>query len=210
MDAWRILFSDIVTPLSLPFAFDKPKVQKDRRNQQVFFPLTTQEEKVVISHDMTGQLHEFCTANKIEMDVLLMGIFAIILSHYSGEANIHFCIRRFKEIKPLGPGNNTNILPAKFFIEPEQLLTTLLFRIKEALQDTQHIAQVSLSQIRSEIRGKGDTDLFDIAFSYEKQCPESMIGSDNGMPSSQQIRLLNRTPFLFFSVSAAQINCLYP
>ncbi len=200
MVPWKIWFSDVAAPLFLPFAFIKPKVKTNRRAQRVR-PLTTQVQQAVLSPDVTRQLHEFCTTNKIEMDFLLMGIFAIILSHYSGEAKIFFCIRCFDKSGVAGPGNNANILPAKFVVDPGQLLTRFLLQIKEAVHEIQNLEQASLSQIRSEIRGTSNTDLFDIAFSFEKQCAEAIVRPNADIPCNQGIRILKRTPFsLFLSI----------
>ena len=199
MDFWKDRFNDLRRPMTFPFNLDKPKIQQDRRNQQAL-PLTTQIETTVIPRDVSRRLNTFCNTNEIEPDFLLMGAFAVILSHYSGEDKIFFCLQH-PETQPLlnsGPGNHTNMLPESFFVNPEQLLSRFLYDIRTRWLETQTLEAPSIGDIRSSIRGKGGTNLFDIAFSFQPQCPMSALGSDTGSIFCKKISILNRIPFSLF------------
>ena len=199
---WERLFQDIKKPMTFPFYLAQPRSQQDRRKRQEGL-LTTQIQTDTISSDLTRRLNAVCQRNDITLNFLLMGAFAIMLSHYSGEGNVFFCLWQIvkKSVQHKGIGDSTNILPAKFFIDPYQTLSTFLSEIRSNCHKTNAYAQTSLSHIRSQILSKKNTDLFGIAFSFQKQCVTSIIEPYKNIISCKQISIRNRRPFsLFLSI----------
>jgi len=197
---WERLFKSVREPVIFPFISSDPKpIHKDQRKRKDA-SLTTQRQTCVISMDQTRRLSTFCKKYNTDLKFLLMGAFAIILSHYSQKNEIVLCIQLESEKISLNPEseNRANMLPAKFFIDPEEKLSQFLHGVHKSWHETEAFKQADLSDIRTRFRGQGDADLLDIAFSFQRQCLASKIAPYIAEISCKRISILNRTPFSLF------------
>lgn len=204
-DFLETLFKFTEGRLELPVTAAKSGIARERRTSQDV-PLTTQRLTRRIPSELNARLARFCKENAIQLEHLFMAAFAILLSHYSGKKNIFFCIhysaRQASVSFQWGSGNYTNLLPGIFTVDPDQALLDFLQDVQRKWLEIRKLEQISLSDIRSRIRGKNDTDLFDIAFSYQAKSVNSAIDTEINKGFCKGLGILNRTPFsLFLSVS---------
>ena len=194
---WRKQLKGFTDPLCLPFYIKEQRVTENRRQRNPI-TLTTKSHKFWIPSDITSILKQFCKKNAITIDYLVMGAWAVLLSHYSGKNNIVLGITRsVRQLQDNGQdhtGLYANTLPVRIKINPKDRLSNFLNKIRNNWIRTKEFENNSLSDIHAWSDGKEDSPLFDILFSYAHYSIDSALEEYKDKISCSNVFLLERTP----------------
>jgi amino acid adenylation domain-containing protein len=200
-DFWEEQLKGFTAPLYLPFVLKKGPVYENRRQKQSI-SLTTRYHQSRISSATTADLNKFCKKNAITINFLLMGTWALLLSHYSGENNIVLgvtrSIRQWPEKGPDHTGQYTNTLPVRISIDPKETFLHFLNKIRNNWIRTKEFEHSSLSNIHLWSQAAAEYPLLDILFSYDDFSIDSALEDYKDQLSCSTVTLIDRTPGSLF------------
>ncbi len=198
---WKQQLDGFSEPLHLPFNLQKISVTENRR-QEYSVALTTGSQHTLILSDKTAVLKRFCEKNAITMNTLLMGVWAVLLSHYTGKTDIVFgttrSVRAWREKGGDDTGLYINTLPVRVNINPRKTLSQLLASVKNEWRKIKAFEHSSLSDIHAWSQVKGGTPLFDIFFAYDYNSIDTALEEHKKMISCSRVSLFERTPASLF------------
>ena len=199
---WQHQLDGFSEPLHLPFTLQKISVTENRR-QEYSVALTTGSEKTLIPVTQTAELKKFCERHNVPINTLLMGMWSILLSHYTGKKDIVFGTTR--SVRHWGKRNGNddtglyiNTLPVRIKIDPRETFSQLLTRVRSEWLKIKNFEHSSLSDIHAWSQVKGGTPLFDIFFSYDYQSIDTALDDHKKKISCSRVALFERTPASLF------------
>lgn len=183
------------TTLNLPFKH-KPSTAMDksrRKNQSI--ALTTGAQSIRIGLKKAGALNDLCHAQDIPINFLLMGIWAILLSHYSGKTDILLGATQS------GKQSNTteldsSLLPVRISLNPEESIFELLNQTQTNWIKSKTFEQYSIHDIQSWVSEDSASPLFDIVFSYTSDSLDSALNPFKAIMGCTEVSRFERLPFL--------------
>lgn len=200
-DFWKKQLRGFTEPLDLPFNLQKKSVT-DNRRQEYSIAITTGNQKTRIPFDTTSVLKEICEKNSITMNSLLMGAWAVLLSHYTGKKDIVFgatrSVRHWRKNGSNDTGLYINTLPVRIKINPEENLSKFLSKVRNEWVKIKDFEHCSLADIHSWSQVKGSDPLFDIYFSYDYHSIDAALEEYKKKKSCSRVSLIERTPASLF------------
>ncbi|RLB94441.1 MAG: hypothetical protein DRH26_01240 [Deltaproteobacteria bacterium] len=202
---WEKQLEGFTEPIDLPFNLQKTAITETRR-QEFSMAITTGNQKALISSGTTSVLKKICAKNSITMNSLLMGVWAVLLSHYTGKKDIVFgttrSVRHWRENGSNDTGLYINTLPIRINITPRENLLKFLSRVRNEWIKTGDFEHSSLADIHACSRIKGSNPLFDIFFAYDYHSIDAALEGHKEKISCSKISLIERTPAsLFLTIS---------
>jgi len=209
---WKEQLDGFSEPLHLPFNLQKRSVTENRR-QEYSVALTTGSLHTLIPSDKTAVLKKFCEKNNLTMNALLMGVWAALLSHYTGKKDIVFgttrSVRHWQEKGAEDTGLYINTLPIRIKIDPREIFSQFLTRVRSEWLKLKNFEYSSLSDIHAWSQVKGGTPLFDIFFAYDYQSIDTALEDHKKKISCSSVSLFERTPAsLFLTVHGMDELCV--
>jgi amino acid adenylation domain-containing protein/non-ribosomal peptide synthase protein (TIGR01720 family) len=185
-DYWREVLQDFSTPTPLaalaPARLGQPGPAEPRR------------QLLELSVELTEALRAAARREHVTLSVLLQGLWALLLSRYSGEPDVLFgtvISGRPAELagveRMLGPLLNT--LPVRVRLDPDESLGALLARLQQEQLERDAHAHLALVEIqRARGLGQGQS-LFDVLFvSINYPLRRRLGGEDQGQPGALELR----------------------
>ncbi len=131
-----------------------------------------------------------------------MGIWAILLSHYTGRTDILFgataSVRHFIPDSQENTGLYINTLPVRIRIDPGQSLVELVSKIRNDWEQVRRFQHMPLAEIQACSPLKGSQQLSEIYFSYDYQSLDQAMIPYKHVLGCKDIMLLERTPAVMF------------
>ena len=200
-DFWKQQLDGFSEPLDLPFNLQKISVTENRR-QEYSVALTTGSQHTLIDSERSAVLKEFCTENSLTMNSLLMGVWAILLSHYTGKKDIVFgttrSVRHWRKGGDDDTGLYINTLPIRIKIDPREKFSQFLTRVRSEWLKIKNFEHSSLSDIHAWSEVRGGTPLFDIFFAYDYHSIDTALEEYKQKISCSSVSLFERTPASLF------------
>ena len=198
---WNKQLKSFTEPLNFPLSIKQRAVAENRR-QKYSVSITTGNQKKLIASDKTSVLQNICKQNSITMNSLLMGVWAVLLSHYTGKNDIVFgatrSVRNWKKNGNNDTGLYINTLPVRIKIDPQEKFSTFLSRIRNEWIKTKDFEYSSLSDIHAWSQVKGGSPLFNIFFAYDYHYIDTALEGYKEKISCSRVSLLERTPASLF------------
>ena len=198
---WQQQLKGVTSPLYLPFLL-KESIAKENKRQKHSIRLTTKSLRSRVTSDITAELVKFCSQNAITINFLLMGAWAILLSHYSGENNIVFGVTRsIRQWRGKGTGDTgmyANTLPVRIQIDPKENFSSFLNKIRNNWVVSKEFEHNSPSDILAWDPAAEGRPLFDILFSYNENSMDAALKDQKEKISCSKVSLLERTPGSLF------------
>ncbi|SDT86355.1 non-ribosomal peptide synthetase [Desulfobacula phenolica] len=198
---WENQLKGFTEPLTIPFNIQKRDGMENRR-QEFSIAITTGNQHTRISSKKTSVLKKICQNNSITMNSLLMGAWAILLSHYTGKKDIVFgttrSVRQWRSNGSNDTGLYINTLPIRIKINPEENLSEFLNSIRNEWMKIKEFEHTSLSDIHAWSQVKGGSPLFDIFFSYDYHSIDAALEGYKEKIFCSNVSLFERTPASFF------------
>jgi len=193
---WEKHLNGFTEPLVLPFNLQKKSIS-DNRRQEYSISITTGVQKTLLSFDKTSALKKICENHSVTMNSLLLGAWAVLLSHYTGKKDIVFgtirSVTHWNGNEHNDNGLYINTLPIRIIINPEETLSKFMTRIRNEWVKTKDFEHSSLSDIQAWSQVKEGDPLFNILFSYNYQTIDSALEGYKEKISCKQVSLLERT-----------------
>jgi amino acid adenylation domain-containing protein len=198
---WEKQLKGFTEPLDLPFNLQKIAITETRR-QEFSMAITTGNQKALISSGTTLVLKKICEKNSITMNSLLMGVWAVLLSHYTGKKDIVFgttrSVRHWRENGSNDTGLYINTLPIRIKINPEENLLKFISRVRNEWIKISDFEHSSLTDIHACSQVKGSCPLFDIFFAYDYHSIDAALEGHKEKISCSNVSLIERTPASLF------------
>ncbi|CCK81829.1 non-ribosomal peptide synthetase [Desulfobacula toluolica] len=198
---WEKQLNGFTESIDLPFNIQKRSVTENRR-QEYSITITTGNQKTFIPFDKTSVLKKICEKNAVTMNSLLMGAWAVLLSHYTGKKDIVFgttrSVRSWRKNSSNDTGLYINTLPLRVQIDPEENLSIFLHKIRNEWIKIKEFEHTSLSNIHSWSQVKGSFPLFDIFFAYDYHSIDAALEGYKEKISCSNVSLFERTPASLF------------
>ena len=198
---WEKQLKGFTESLDLPFNLQKRAITETRR-QEFSIAITTGNQKARISFETTSVLKKICEKNSITMNSLLMGAWAVLLSHYTGKNDIVFgttrSVRHWRKNGSNDTGLYINTLPMRIKIYPQENLSKFFTRIRNQWIKISDFEHSSLSDIHAWSQVKGGSPLFDIFFAYDYHSIDAALDGYKEKISCSNVSLLERTPASVF------------
>ena len=202
---WTEQLKGFTKPVELPFNLQKQYVIENRR-QEYSVSITTGNQTAIIPPESTSALKKMCEDYSITINSLLMGVWAVLLSHYTGENDIVFgatsSVRHWRENEAKDTGLYINTLPVRIKINPQENLKLFLIRVRDEWLKTKEFVHSSLADIHAWSEVKGSTPLFDIFFACDYSSIDAALEKYKGKISCKNISLFKRThASIFLTIS---------
>lgn len=198
---WRKKLKGFSEPVSINFTSPSPEKYRDKRKKYAI-TVTTASQELDLFQSTTKVLQQICRENAITMNSLLMGAWAMIISHYTGKTDIVFgttrSVRNWRENGKNDTGLYINTLPERIQVDPEMLLSQFFIKIRQEWRKAREFEHISLTDIHAESEIKGTTPLFDIYFAYDYDSFDNALGRYRKNLSCSEIKLFERTPASLF------------
>ncbi len=198
---WEKQLKGFTEPIELPFTLQTRSAVESRR-QEHSISITTGNKKVQISSETTSMLKKICQKNSITMNSLLMGVWAVLLSHYTGKSDIVFgatrSVRRWRENGADDTGLYINTLPVRVKVNPEEDFLEFLKNVREEWVKLKNFENSSLGEIHAWSDVKWGNPLFNIFFSYDYHSIDSALEEYKEKILCSEVSLLERTPASLF------------
>ncbi|MBU0972680.1 MAG: amino acid adenylation domain-containing protein [Proteobacteria bacterium] len=198
---WAQYLKGFNKPLVFPFRMQKKLLARKRRQQHAI-PLATGLHEAPISPITARKLKEMCQENDITLNSFLMGAWAILLSHYTGNTDILFgatiSVRNFEQSRDDKTGMYINTVPVRIRIQPDQPLIDFVSGIRKQWQDIRKNEHLSLTDIHALSPIQGTLPLSEIYFSYDYHSLDAALSQYKGAISCSRISLFERTPAAIF------------
>ncbi len=202
---WTDQLKGFTEAIDLPFNLQKKSVLNNRR-QEYSIAITTGNKQAIVDRETTSALKIICDKNSITMNSLLMGAWAVLLSHYTGKNDILFgstiSVRHWREHGTNDTGLYINTIPIRIEVNPEENLTNFFNFIRTKWLELRKFEYNSLVDIHRWSEIKGGNPLFNIFFSYDYNSIDTALEEHKKKISCSNVFLLERTPAsLFLTIS---------
>ncbi|MDF0555269.1 amino acid adenylation domain-containing protein [Kamptonema sp. UHCC 0994] len=188
---WKQTLKGFSTPT--PLIVDRPSVRDSIQAKRIT-------EIIRLSPSLTCSLKALSPTHKITLNTLVLGIWALLLSRYSGEEEVLFGYTRTCREGTLKGADTivgflSNSLPLRVNVSPEKNIKIWLQELQnqwEKLQDYEHtplIEAIAWSDISS------GTSLFESLVTFENEPINSLLQGQGGDWVKREFQLLEQTNF---------------
>ena len=186
---WKDYLRDFDSPSLLPFVGNVLE-----RNKGVGL---AKEVKLELEPETTAQIVQFAKQNHLTVNTLIQGIWAFLLSKYTGNADTIFGVTvsgRSTEMQAAAQkvGLYINMLPLRAQINPEQNVADWLLELQKQHVAAREYQYTALNQIQKWSGVQGD--LFDSMLTFENYPMEEVL--DNASLKIDNIHLREETNYL--------------
>ncbi len=189
---WREMLKGFTTPT--PLAVDHaPDISGDRRPGHGSCEL-------VLSAPITSALRVLSRANQLNLNTIVQGAWALLLSRYSGEADVVFGVvrgnRRFTiEGAEAMIGLFLNTLPLRVHVNPEAALLSWLHEVRRQWTAMRGHEHTPLARVQGWSEVPGGTSLFQSTLMFENYHLDTMLQEEGGAWSNRRFRLFLQTNY---------------
>ena len=197
---WINKLNNFTEPISLPFCRNKRhKEEISQRSARIKNELL---QVNLAAPDTAQKLYKICQKNSVTLNSLLMGAWALLLSHYTGKDDIVFGatrnIRHWRKKASGDTGLYINTLPVRLEIDPEENLISFLHNVRKEWIETGEFVHTSLGDILTWSQIKAGMPLFDIYFAYDHESAESKLKDQKKFLAWSSISFFEKTPASLF------------
>ncbi|HCY87385.1 MAG TPA: hypothetical protein DHV36_19785, partial [Desulfobacteraceae bacterium] len=210
---WAGYLDGFTEPLVFPFRMNREDTAPGRRQQHAM-PLTTGTHRSFLPAVTARKIKNLCTEKGLTVNTFLMGAWAVLLSHYTGKADILFgttvSVRNFDN-RPDGkahPGTSPdspdrtgmyiNTLPVRIKIDPALSFTDFISAIRRQWKAIREHDHLSLTDIHALSPIRGSLPLSEIYFSYDYNTLDQSLTPYKSGVGCSSVSLLERTPAAIF------------
>jgi amino acid adenylation domain-containing protein len=187
---WRRLLKGFSEPISLNLPPSRATAPEDVRGEQ----------EGRLSAAATSQLKSLAQEHCLTLNIFVQGAWALLLSHYSGEADIVFgAVRGGRPSMVAGAesmvGMFINTLPVRARIFPDQPLLAWLEDLRAqsiAVREYEHTPLVMVQGWHGRLSG---TPLFETILVFNKYLLHSALTAEGGNSERREFRLVEKTNF---------------
>ncbi|MER5733148.1 amino acid adenylation domain-containing protein, partial [Streptomyces sp. NPDC002138] len=170
---WRALLGSVTEPTALPF---------DRRPATTHRAQSAQRLVTWLSADASERLYAFARGNRLTVNAVLQGAWALLLSRYSGERDVVFGATVSGRPADLAGvdsmvGMLINTLPVRVEVDADAPVGEWLARVQQAQVEARQFEYVPLPQIQGWSGTPRGTNLFESLVAFENF---PMDGGGNG------------------------------
>ncbi|MCB0155794.1 MAG: amino acid adenylation domain-containing protein [Anaerolineae bacterium] len=189
---WRELLQGHTSPT--PFAVDQPSPEPAQPGS------TYNEQEIRISEALTSHLRTLAEQHNLTLNTFVQGAWAVLLSRYSGEADVVFgatraCRRSSVEQAEKIVGLFINTLPLRIKVAPDQMLLAWLQNLRAqqlAIRPHEHTPLANI-QAWSDVPGR--LPLFESILVFENFQLDTVMKQRGGAWLKRTIRLLEQTNY---------------
>ncbi|MET9696664.1 amino acid adenylation domain-containing protein, partial [Streptomyces sp. NPDC006529] len=160
---WSALLGDVTEPTALPF---------DRRPAATHRAQSAQRLVTRLSTEASDRLYAFARANRLTVNAVLQGAWALLLSRYSGERDVVFGATVSGRPADLAGadamvGMLINTLPVRVEVDADAPVGEWLARLQQAQVEARQFEYVPLPQIQGWSGAPRGTQLFESLVAFE-------------------------------------------
>ncbi|HEY2725450.1 MAG TPA: condensation domain-containing protein, partial [Pseudonocardiaceae bacterium] len=175
---WRSVLGDLATPTPLPYDRAPAPAHATSSSAEVRFELDEQE---------SAQLRTFATRNRVTLNTVLQGAWALLLSRYSGRQDV--CFGATVSGRPADlPGVDDitgifiNTLPVRVAVDGKAGVAEWLRELQSAQVQSRRFEHVPLTRLHSWSAVPGGITLFDSMVVFENYPMEEASAAAHGLP----------------------------
>ncbi|MGO1054910.1 non-ribosomal peptide synthase/polyketide synthase [Crossiella sp. CA198] len=174
---WREVLTGFDTPTPLPLDQPKTAAHNTRSGTWTGFALPKTE---------ASRLYEFAKRHRLTLNAVVQGAWALLLSRYSGQADVCFGATVSGRPADLPGGEDItgifiNTLPVRLTVDPAADPVTWLQDLQSAQAESRRFDFVALSQLQSWSQIEGGTELFDSIVVFENYPINDEVAAANGL-----------------------------
>ena len=148
-----------------------------------------------LSLETTTALKSFAISNKLTLNTLVQGAWALLLSRYSGETDIVFGVTVSGRPISLGGADEMiglfiNTLPLRVRVSPQDSLPKLLVGLQNKLIEVRSVENSSLARVQSWSEVPGGTPLFESIIVFENYPIDALQEATRGSIQTRDFRFL--------------------
>ncbi|MGH4018676.1 MAG: non-ribosomal peptide synthase/polyketide synthase, partial [Pseudonocardiaceae bacterium] len=187
---WRGVLSGFDSPTPLPY--DRQAVEAHRAESSESMPIE-------LPVDQSSRLHRVAKRNGLTLNTVVQGVWALLLSRYSGERDVLFGVTvsgRPAELPGVEDmvGMFINTVPTRVEVRDGQDVVSWLRRLQDDQTETRRFDFVSLAQLQSWSDLPGGISLFNSAVVFENYPIEDTSIDDAGI-RVRDVETLDTTTF---------------
>jgi amino acid adenylation domain-containing protein/non-ribosomal peptide synthase protein (TIGR01720 family) len=174
---WRETLAGLNATAMLPY---------DRSPGDPRHTLATEKIRFELPHDTTRRLESAARANRLTLNTVVQGMWALMLARYSGGAEVVFGATvsgRSGDLDGIESmlGVFVNTLPVRVTVEPGMPLAEWLRRLQDEQAEARRFEHLSLARIQAESGLPGGTGLFDSAVVFENYPTDERTMAEHGL-----------------------------
>jgi amino acid adenylation domain-containing protein/non-ribosomal peptide synthase protein (TIGR01720 family) len=165
---WRRVLSDFTAPTPLPY--DRPSTHVPRSSQQVPFELGERD---------SASLYEFAKRHRLTLNTVIQGVWALLLSRYSGQRDVCFGATvsgRPADLPDGITGIMINTLPVRSDVDGSREAAEWLRELQAAQTEARQFEHLPLSRLRACSGVPGGLEVFDSILVFENYPIDSLHG----------------------------------
>jgi amino acid adenylation domain-containing protein/non-ribosomal peptide synthase protein (TIGR01720 family) len=165
---WRKVLADFTAPTPLPY--DRPATGIPRSSQQVSFELGERD---------SASLYEFAKRHRLTLNTVIQGVWAVLLSRYSGQRDV--CFGATVSGRPAGlpdgiTGIMINTLPVRSDVDSARPAAGWLRDLQAAQTESRQYEHLPLSRLQACSGVPGGVELFDSILVFENYPIDAVHG----------------------------------
>jgi amino acid adenylation domain-containing protein/non-ribosomal peptide synthase protein (TIGR01720 family) len=156
---WRRVLSDFTAPTSLPY--DRPATRVPRSSHQIPFELGERD---------SASLYEFAKRHRLTLNTVIQGVWALLLSRYSGQRDVCFGATvsgRPADLPDGITGIMINTLPVRSDVDSSRPVADWLQDLQASQTESRQYEHVPLARLQACSGVPGGTGLFDSILVFE-------------------------------------------
>ncbi|MFD2420538.1 non-ribosomal peptide synthase/polyketide synthase [Amycolatopsis pigmentata] len=174
---WRETLTGLNTTAMLPY---------DRSPGDSRHTLATEKIRFELPHDSTRRLEAVARANRLTLNTVVQGMWALMLARYSGGAEVVFGATvsgRSADLDGIESmlGVFVNTLPVRVTVEPGMPVAEWLRRLQDEQAEARRFEHLSLARIQAESGLPAGTSLFDSAVVFENYPTDERTVARHGL-----------------------------
>lgn len=189
---WRQTLKDFTAPT--PLAVDRPPSTEGDD------AILQGDQEIRLSTEITTTLRSLASENQLTLNTVVQGAWALLLSRYSGEADVVFgatraCRRSSVEGAETMMGLFINTLPVRVQVNPEASLLPWLKQLRAqwvAMREHEH---APLVKVQGWSEARGGVSLFESIVVFENFHLDTLLRMQGGSWANRQFRLFEKTNY---------------
>ncbi|SMD26148.1 non-ribosomal peptide synthase domain TIGR01720/amino acid adenylation domain-containing protein [Kibdelosporangium aridum] len=168
VEHWRRVLGDFTAPTPLPY--DRVSSRAPRSAAQVPFEL---------DESASSKLYEFAKRHRLTLNTVIQGVWAVLLSRYSGQRDVCFGATvsgRPADLPDGITGILINTLPVRSDVDPSVTVAEWLRALQEAQTENRQFEHLPLSRLQACSGVPGGVELFDSILVFENYPADSLHG----------------------------------
>ncbi|MBN1481964.1 amino acid adenylation domain-containing protein [candidate division KSB1 bacterium] len=168
---------------------------------------------IMLSKEESERLSDFTKESGLTLNTLVQGVWAMILSRYSGEPDVLFGATASGRPPELAGADQMvglfiNTLPVRTYLDPDMSILDWLKKLQAEQADSRRFEYSSLAQIKSWSDIAGDETLFNSILVFENYPVDEALGKQEKAVSLQNLKFFSRTnfPLTFVCSPGAQMG----